>query len=847
MTPLGIQEMRERGLRRGRLDRSRVLIAVLALGVASPLVARAQQGYGDIPATPVAKQGSVSGAVQDTAGLPLAGVVVRLAEIERGAAAQTGPRSDTTDASGRFAFPNVSAGAYALTFERDSLATRRVSVHVREDAVTLKVMLHRRTAASEASELEPVIVTARIAPRRAAIGSLPDVRGTEIFAGKKTETIEVDSLPMNSAQDVSRQLFSRAPGANITETASSGFPSNGIAFRGLNPVQSVEMNVRQDGVNIVADLYGYPETYYTPPAEAMERVELVRGSSSLQFGPQFGGVIDYVLRDGAPNSKLSMKARETGGSFGMFNSFLSLEGGKDKWTYFAYGQYRSQNGWRPSSDLSQVSAAGKVTYHASDRLSLGLSYSLLRNRIHMPGGLDDAQFNQDARASYRSRNWLASPWNILSLDGDYELSSSTRVTSSLSLMSSQRYLVWRNEDGGPSAIDGIDPETNEFVPRELEWEHFTNITNETRLIHSYTLFGQSHAIATGFRIFGGDLHRQEGGPGSTGTDFDMRLVGGPYETDMKFGNVNGAAFAENEFHLTPKLSITPGARVEFLHSTARGHTDTIVTPRSKNRTFALFGAGAQYQASASTSVYANATQAYRPIEYSFLTPFASLTRIDPKLEDPKGYNLDLGWRGSLGDVLQFDLGVFDLAYRNRIGLISGVDSTGTPFTERTNVATSTHRGVEAYANLSLTALLHGNPRAGALDLYDAFGYTHARYTSGEFAGNSVELAPAVVNRAGITYARGRGTLGVQWSYVSRQFTDANNTIASLDADVGVIPAYQLVDLSAKWQLNRVIALDLGVNNLANLYYFTMRTSEYPGPGIIPGIGRSIYLGARAGF
>ena len=698
-----------------------------------------------------------------------------------------------------------------------------------------------------AQELDTVVVTARATAPPSVIGSLPDVRGTGIFAGKKTETVLVDSLQMNTSQDVSRQLFSRVPGANITETANSGFPSNGIAFRGLNPVQSVEMNVRQDGVNIVADLYGYPETYYTPPAEALERVDLVRGSSSLQFGPQFGGVIDYVLRDATPHTPLSIEARETGGSFGMFNSYLSLEGGKGAWTYFAYGQYRGQTGWRPNSDLFQVSAAGKLTYRPSEKFSLGLSYSMLRNRIHMAGGLDDERFNEDARSSFRTRNWLASPWNIGSLTATYDFSPSTRVTSTLSALASQRYLVWRNEDGGPSAIDDIDPVTLEFAPREVEWEYFTNVTNETRLLHSYRLFGQTHSLATGFRIFGGDLNRQEGGPGSTGSDFDMNLAGGPYETDMKFDNFNGAAFAENEFRLSPRLSITPGARVEFLHSTARGYTDTTVSPQSKNRTFVLVGAGAQFHATATTDLYANATQAYRPIEYSFLTPFASLTRIDPDLKDPKGYNIDLGWRGSIEDVLQFDVGVFDLVYRDRIGLVSGVDSSGTPFTERTNIATSKHRGVESYVNLSLTSLTHAAPAFGSLDLYDALGYTHARYTDGEFSGNTVEFAPLVVNRAGLTYGKGRGSLGVQWSYVSEQFSDANNTVASFDADVGIIPAYQLVDLSAKWQLTHTIGLDFGVNNVANYYYFTMRTTEYPGPGIIPGLGRSVYLGARAEF
>ncbi len=697
-----------------------------------------------------------------------------------------------------------------------------------------------------AAQLEPVIVQAR--PAAPALrSSLPDVRGTAIFAGKKTESVQVDSLPLNGSQDISRQLFARIPGANISESASSGFPSNGIGFRGLNPVQSVEMNVRQDGVNIVADLYGYPETYYTPPAEAIERVELVRGSSSLQYGPQFGGVIDYVLRDGAPDSALSIEARETGGSFGTINSYLSLKGGTDKWTYFAYGQYRHQNGWRPNSDLSQVTAAGKLSWHASEKLSLGLSYSLLRNRIHMPGGLSDGDFSANARTSFRSRNWLASPWNILAVTVTYDLSESTHLRSSLSFMSSQRYLVWRNEDGGAEARDAIDPSTNEFVPREIEREYFTNVTSETSLLHTYRALGWTNSIATGIRLFGGDLHRQQGGPGSTGSDFDMMLVGGPYETDMRFGTVNAAAYAENVFRLSPRFTFTPGIRVEFLHSIAHGHTDTTLSPQSKHRAFVLLGAGVAYLATSTTNIYANATQAYRPIEYSFLTPFASLTRIDPALRDPKGYNLDLGWRGSVTDALQFDIGVFELVYRDRIGLISGSDSTGAPFTERTNVATSRHLGVEAYASVSLTSLLHTASRFGSVDLWDALGYTHARYVAGDYSGNTVELAPAVVNRLGVTYGRGRGSVGAQWSFVSRQFTDANNTVVSVDADIGLVPAYSVLDLSAKWQLTQALGLDFGVNNLANRYYFTTRTTEYPGPGIIPGLGRSIYLGARAGF
>ena len=99
-----------------------------------------------------------------------------------------------------------------------------------------------------------------------------------IYAGKKTEVLVMDSLRANVAQDVERQILGRVPGAHFSETEGAGFPSNGVGFRGLDPTQSVEINTRQNGIGIAADLYGYPETYYTPPSEALSRIEVVRGA-----------------------------------------------------------------------------------------------------------------------------------------------------------------------------------------------------------------------------------------------------------------------------------------------------------------------------------------------------------------------------------------------------------------------------------------------------------------------------------------------------------------------------------------------------------------------------------------
>lgn len=149
-------------------------------------------------------------------------------------------------------------------------------------------------------------------------GHMPDVKNGIIYAGKKNEVILVDSLDANKAINNTRQILGRIPGLNIVETETGGFTANGIGTRGLNPLQSIEMNVRQDGYNISGDVYGYNESYYLPPMEAVSRIEMVRGAASLQFGSQFGGMVNYVLNEAPKDKKLQWYTSESGGSFGQY-------------------------------------------------------------------------------------------------------------------------------------------------------------------------------------------------------------------------------------------------------------------------------------------------------------------------------------------------------------------------------------------------------------------------------------------------------------------------------------------------------------------------------------------------
>jgi Fe(3+) dicitrate transport protein len=141
--------------------------------------------------------------------------------------------------------------------------------------------------------------------------------------------------------------------------------------------------------------------------------------------------------------------------------------------------------------------------------------------------------------------------------------------------------------------------------------------------------------------------------------------------------------------------------------------------------------------------------------------------------------------------------------------------------------------------------LHPLSKKG-LSIFSSFGATDARYTSGEFAGKRVETSAKYINRTGITYSDSHLSGTVQMSNVGDAYGDASNAKQSDDPVAGYLPAYTVIDISATYRIKR-IALKAGVNNLGDRSYFTRRTDEYPGPGIIPATGRSVYAGISATF
>ncbi len=108
---------------------------------------------------------------------------------------------------------------------------------------------------------------------------MPEIVGTNIYAGKKNALIVLENVQGNVVMNNMRQVLAKVPGIHIWESDPSGIQI-GIAARGLSPNRSWEFNVRQNGYDIAADPFGYPEAYYNPQLQAVQRIEVVRGQGS---------------------------------------------------------------------------------------------------------------------------------------------------------------------------------------------------------------------------------------------------------------------------------------------------------------------------------------------------------------------------------------------------------------------------------------------------------------------------------------------------------------------------------------------------------------------------------------
>jgi Fe(3+) dicitrate transport protein len=368
------------------------------------------------------------------------------------------------------------------------------------------------------------------------IQQLPEVVGTSIYAGKKNALIVLDNVKGNVVTNNMRQIVAKVPGIHIWESDGSGIQI-GLAARGLSPNRSWEFNVRQNGYDIAADPFGYPEAYYNPQLQAVQRIEIVRGQGALQYGPQFGGLVNYILRNGSEiNKKFEFETQQTVGSNGLFNSYNAVGGKTEKFHYYGFFDHRNADGYRKNSGYFTNSGFGTFTYRINKKFSLTTELMRSHIRSQQPGGLTDAQIEQDVTPSYRSRNWFDITWTTAAAIANYEFNEKTRLNVKLFGIFGDRNSVGYIPSGGIIVGDTINTATNQYNTRNVNADKYRNFGMEARFITDYNLFNTKQTFSAGVRVYKGTTYRYASDGTSAVRSECLRWRGSAWPRDRRFGH-----------------------------------------------------------------------------------------------------------------------------------------------------------------------------------------------------------------------------------------------------------------------------------------------------------------------
>jgi Fe(3+) dicitrate transport protein len=750
-----------------------------------------------------------------------------------------------TDRNGYFEFNNLPKGDYNLTVFAEGFTTVYLSfsfINKENKAIEIRLVslnIDLKTVEIKANRGENV-----------GVGRLRNVEDMAIYAAKKSEVILLDNMVGNLATNNARQVYKGIAGLNIWESDGAGLQLS-IGARGLDPNRTSNFNTRQNGYDISADALGYPESYYTPPTQALERIEIVRGAASLQYGPQFGGLLNFVFKQGNEDKPFEFITENTVGSFGLLSTFNSIGGSKNGWNYYGFFQHKRGNGWRENSDFYQNTAYASISKTVG-KFTINGQFTRMNYLAQQAGGLADFEFNQNPRQSKRERNWFKVDWNLAALNFDYKINKTTKLNSRFFYLNAKREAL-----GELGAINRPDP----LRERDLIKGSYNNFGNETRLIHRYKIGEELMTFLVGTRYYQG-LTTNRQGDADNGSDANFTFLNPDdlERSNYEFPSRNISVFAENLFNINEKWTVTPGVRFEYLRTASEGYykerifsggqvifeqkfEDSRVNPRS----LILAGLGVGFKPKENVEFYANFSQNYRSINFSDLAVVNPNLIVDSLLTDEKGFNIDLGIRGEfLNNAVRFDANVFHLSYRDRIGtgeiIISDPAVIERAVAYRTNIGDAKIFGLESYIEADFWRFFQPENTDFSLVAFANFSLLYGEYTSGasDFKGNDVELIPPFSIKTGVNFKYKTFKIAYQFAYTAQHFTDATNAILVADATRGLIPAYSVHDLSLAYTYKR-FKLQTGINNLTNNYYFTRRAAAYPGPGIIPSDGRNFYV------
>jgi Fe(3+) dicitrate transport protein len=767
----------------------------------------------------------VRGKVTDPGGATLAGAQVQIVESLQ---------TTFTNEGGEFTLSGARPGRYTLRATSAQFEPVQLPVTIPENG-GVDVNLQFRQIRAAVTSMEVVGESAE---------ALLETPGS-VFLLDRQEIR--NSRPMDA-----NETLRRIPGVVVQEQSGPVGMRLNIGIRGLNPDRSRSILMLEDGLPISIAPYGEPEMYYSPQIDRMSHVEVVKGSGQILHGPQtIGGVINFVTPD--PPARTHGDLDLQLGQRGFFTGYGSIGSSSEdqKLGWLLSYLHKRGDGWRDffyNIDDLQT----KFVLKPADAHTLTLKagyYDENSNSTYLglttPMWLSDPNQNPVATDFLKVRRFNGS------LSHTAAVSPSMIWSSALFGYTTVRDWARANFDRSNQgrAYLGIFGDTT--IPGGAIFLRDNSLNRnrqfgvygaQTGISTQQSWGGMRHSIDAGIRYVAERMDDQQ----VEGSRVDAR-TGALRDDEDRYGSAF-SAFLQDRIFLTPRLTLTPGVRLEnysyerhILRTPVSGAATNVDRRNGNSVTKIIPGLGASYQLNPALAVFGGVHRGFAPPR---VKDAITLAGQDLELDAELSWNYEAGLRLLANRAVRGELTFFRLDFDNQI--IPGAQSGGA-VTTLVNAGQTLSQGVESSLRVEWSSLF----RWSWLFYTDArhMHLTTAKFTRDAlYLGNRLPYAPrqTFALLLGLRQRQGFGTQ-LDMAYVASQFTDNRMTFApSNDGTIGQLPGYTVWNLNADYEVAREgfsVRPYLAVKNLTDRRYIASRAPQ----GIQPGMFRQLNIGLRFSF
>ena len=692
---------------------------------------------------------------------------------------------------------------------------------------------------------------------------MKEVDGPLITVTKKTSITKLDNIPTVVDNNL-RGLFAQTPGLYLSEQQTAS--QFNLSYRGIgNPQESEFVSVMQDGIPLQGDWIGFPTLYVLPLAQTISEVQLIRGGSSLLYGPEPGPVVNFVSRKPDPTREFGGYTENIVGSNGMSGTFNRIDGTVDSWDYLVDAHYRTDDGQREHAGSILKGADAHVGWHASD-----ISYWALDFHGYEFAGGNPGRYGYPVFV--RNEDFTPTPYNKDFVDRYVlELSNQTKLGSDVQWTTK----IWRGyQDQVTRAAAGLADVPAPTYPALTVIQdatfRFTGV--DSRIVDRW---GRGNALTAGFVYFTSDAPVRQwnnsdiwADPNDDASRFDAVCARTTSPNCIKAnqarGTNYGAVFAENVFRFEAGWHLVPSVRIEHenvdidesvhvRNPPPAGVTPIPLTDRSVDHTVPLLGIGLGNDFGTGNESYFNVSQGWRPVRYfDIQSPTGSLAPDGSNDPTPThALTYELGVHGTPLPGLFYDASVFQVNVRDRVEPQLLPPPNPINETIAVNTGSTRHRGLEGEIDYDFLAARdpHTSRHFSAfLNLQLLNAEFTATSNPAVKIGNKPAFSPDYLARAGLVYREDKKLkLALSVISVASQYWQDSNLPANAPqpgkppADNYIpakVPQYTLWDFSGDYWIAPQWRLLAGISNIGDKKYY----NRVFGNGIEPGLRRTYYAG-----